>query len=98
VFKQILDATEIDQQKIRYLYNDLQLLIQRIMAEKNSVNSLKKRFLFVYFYFLFYLRFEMKLIILKKYFLNLNMNYVNLKNNIDRLMIKFSSEFSNLFI
>jgi hypothetical protein len=42
MFKQILDASESDQQKIRYLYNDLQLLIERIMAEKTSVNKLKK--------------------------------------------------------
>jgi hypothetical protein len=42
MFKQILDASESDQQKIRYLYNDLQLLIERIMAEKTSVNKLEK--------------------------------------------------------
>jgi chromosome segregation ATPase len=39
VFKQILDASESDQQKIRHLYNDLQLLIERIMAEKTSIRN-----------------------------------------------------------
>ncbi|CAF3597370.1 unnamed protein product [Rotaria sp. Silwood1] len=39
VFKQILNASESDQQKIRHLYNDLQLLIERIMAEKNSIRN-----------------------------------------------------------
>ncbi|CAF0996293.1 unnamed protein product [Rotaria sordida] len=39
VFKQILNASESDQQKIRHLYNDLQLLSERIMAEKNSIRN-----------------------------------------------------------
>ncbi|CAF2839410.1 unnamed protein product [Rotaria sp. Silwood2] len=39
VFKQILNASESDQQKIRHLYNDLQLLIDRIMAEKKSIRN-----------------------------------------------------------
>jgi hypothetical protein len=52
MFKQILDASESDQQKIRHLYNDLQLLIERIMAEKTSVNQ-KKRF--ASFFFIVYL-------------------------------------------
>ncbi|CAF3798068.1 unnamed protein product [Rotaria magnacalcarata] len=39
VFKQILNASEGDQHKIRYLYNDLQLLIERIMSEKNSIRN-----------------------------------------------------------
>ncbi len=43
MFKQILDASESDQQKIRYLYDDLQLLIERIMAEKDSVKQ-RERF------------------------------------------------------
>ncbi|CAF2187449.1 unnamed protein product [Rotaria magnacalcarata] len=39
VFKQILNASEGAQHKIRYLYNDLQLLIERIMSEKNSIRN-----------------------------------------------------------
>ena len=39
VFKQILDDSEIDQEKIRHLYNDLQLLTERIMTEKTRVNK-----------------------------------------------------------
>ncbi|CAM4869363.1 unnamed protein product [Rotaria socialis] len=39
VFKQILDASESDQQKIRQLNDNLQLLIERIMAEKNSIRD-----------------------------------------------------------
>lgn len=37
VFKEILDESENDQQKIRKLYKDLQILIERIMTEKNTV-------------------------------------------------------------
>ncbi|CAF0893907.1 unnamed protein product, partial [Adineta steineri] len=39
VFKQILDDSEIDQEKIRHLYNDLQLLTDRIMTEKTSIRN-----------------------------------------------------------
>ncbi|CAF4828122.1 unnamed protein product [Rotaria sp. Silwood1] len=39
VFKQILNASESDQQKIRQLNKNLQLLIERIMAEKNSMRK-----------------------------------------------------------
>ena len=37
VLKDILDASETDQEKLRHLYNDLQFLNDRIMTEKNSV-------------------------------------------------------------
>jgi len=47
VFKQILDASESDQQKIRQLYKNLQVLIERIMTEKNSV---RKKIFFLVFY------------------------------------------------
>jgi len=43
VFKQILDASEMDQQKIRELYNNLQLLTERIMTEKTSVRKKTKK-------------------------------------------------------
>ncbi|CAF1043007.1 unnamed protein product [Rotaria sp. Silwood1] len=39
VFKQILNASESDQQKIRQLNKNLQQLIERIMAEKNSMRK-----------------------------------------------------------
>ncbi|CAF1686877.1 unnamed protein product [Adineta ricciae] len=39
VFKQILDDSESDQEKIRHLYNDLQLLTERIMSEKASIRN-----------------------------------------------------------
>jgi hypothetical protein len=39
VFKQILDSSEIDQQKIKHLYKNLQLLVERIMTEKNFVRN-----------------------------------------------------------
>ncbi|CAF1598921.1 unnamed protein product [Rotaria magnacalcarata] len=39
VFKQILDASESDQQKIRQLNDNLQLLIERMMTEKNSIRD-----------------------------------------------------------
>ncbi|CAF3096245.1 unnamed protein product [Rotaria sp. Silwood2] len=39
VFKQILNASESDQKKIRQLNKNLQLLIERIMAEKNSMRN-----------------------------------------------------------
>ncbi len=50
VFKQILDASESDQQKIRQLYKTLQVLIERIMTEKNSVR--KKIFFLICYKFL----------------------------------------------
>ena len=43
VLKQILDASESDQDKLRHLYNDLQFLTERIMTEKNSVRHRRKR-------------------------------------------------------
>ena len=37
IFKQILDQSEFDQNKIEEFHENLQILIQRIMNEKNSV-------------------------------------------------------------
>ncbi|CAF1355104.1 unnamed protein product [Adineta steineri] len=39
VFKQILDASESDQQKIRQLHKNLQLLVERIMTEKDCMRN-----------------------------------------------------------
>ncbi|UJR07811.1 hypothetical protein I4U23_012094 [Adineta vaga] len=39
VFKQILDASDSDQQKLRQLHINLQLLLERIMTEKTSIRN-----------------------------------------------------------
>ncbi len=70
IFKQILDSSESDQQKIRQLYKNLQFLIERIMTEKNYVRNKKRLSIINSLKF----RFEIKSITLNKHFLNLNMN------------------------
>ena len=87
----MLDASETDQDKLRHLYDELQLLIDRIMAEKNTVSES-----FPFVHRIASVRsFDMKSPTLKNCCSTSKMNYISSNATIARQMIRFSSACSS---